>query len=250
MIRISGKTDTGILRDNNEDAFFISESPIGIFDQLIVVCDGMGGHSYGEVASRKAIEAVIEDLVNEPVDNPALILEQAVSMANLAVRKESESRGGQEIMGTTLVIAGIIGNHVYAANIGDSRLYLIDGNDYTITQISHDHTFVEEQVRLGLIERDSEEYEQQKNMITRAVGVYAEVEADQFELTLENNQYLLLCTDGLTNMVSDLVIKNLALDDSFELYHRVETMIDLANRNGGRDNVTLVLAHYTEEQTC
>ena len=175
---------------------------------------------------------------------------RAISMANLAVRKESENLGGQEIMGTTLVIAGIIGDHVYAANIGDSRLYLIDGTDFTITQISQDHTFVEEQVRMGLLERDSEEYEQQKNMITRAVGVYAEVEADQFELTLKNDQYLLLCTDGLTNMVSDLVIKNLALDDSFDLEHRVETFITLANRNGGRDNVTLVLAHYTEEQIC
>ena len=247
MIRIAGRTDTGILRTNNEDAFFISTEPVGIFDALIVVCDGMGGHSFGEVASRVCIEAVVEDLLSEPVDNPLLIIEQAVSMANLAVRKESERRGGTDIMGTTLVLAGIIGDRVYAANIGDSRLYLIGGKDYTITQISKDHTFVEEQVERGLLERDSEEYEKQKNMITRAVGVYAEVEADLYELTLSDDQYLLLCTDGLTNMVSDLLIKNLALDISFDLEKRVETLTALANRNGGRDNITVVLAHYLEE---
>ena len=89
--------------------------------------------------------------------------------------------------------------------------------------------------------------EKQKNMITRAVGVYAEVEADLYELTLSDDQYLLLCTDGLTNMVSDLLIKNLALDVSFDLEKRVETLTALANRNGGRDNITVVLAHYLEE---
>ena len=250
MLRIAGKTDQGLLRENNEDAFFISVEGVGVFDALAVVCDGMGGHSFGEVASRVCIEAIVSDLQEEPLDNPLLILEQAVSMANLAVRKESEKRGISGIMGTTLVVAGIIGDHVYAANVGDSRLYLIDGKEFTIQQVSKDHTFVEEQVKLGLLDRDSEEYEKQKNMITRAIGVYAEVEADMFELTLEDDQYLLLCTDGLTNMVSDLVIKNLALDSSFDLEKRVDTLADLANRNGGRDNITLILAHYLEEQAC
>ena len=246
MFKIYGKTDLGIVRSVNEDAFFYSASPVGIFDALLAVCDGMGGHSYGEVASSLCIRTAVEDIAEEPLDMPSVILDQAVSAANLAVRKESEKRRCYE-MGTTLVLAGISGSRVFAANVGDSRLYLIDGNDQTITQVTKDHSYVEEQVERGLLERGSYEYNCQKNMITRAIGVYAEVEADQFSFELRDNQYLLLCSDGLSNMVPDTVIKNLVLDDLFDLKRRVESLIRAANSAGGTDNITAVLARYTEE---
>ncbi len=240
-----GLTDKGRARQNNEDAFFTSQGPVGIFDCLMIVCDGMGGHSYGEIASGTCVSELVLYVRNAAVDNPAHILYEACCRANLAVLKESEERGNLE-MGTTLVMAGVIGKHVYIVNIGDSRLYLVDSGRFRIRQITKDHSFVEEQVEKGLMKRDSDEYRMQKNVITRAVGVYSEVEADEFELELSEGQYLLLCSDGLTNMVSDKVIKNLVLDDSFTLERRAETLVNEANRNGGKDNITVILYRYSE----
>lgn len=239
-MRITGKTDVGRTRKNNEDAFFVSAGPIGIFDRLMIVADGMGGHLFGEVASGTAIETFTGSIREAADDSPEFILETAVSLANLAVLKKAEELEAPG-MGTTLIAAGIIGDHVYAANVGDSRLYLINDNDNSVLQITKDHSYVEEQVEAGLMERGSEEYDAQKNVITRAIGTYSEVEPDLFDFTIQPNMYLLLCSDGLSNMVPDNVLKSLVLDTAFDLEKRADTLIERANANGGRDNITVII---------
>lgn len=239
-MNIYGKTDKGITRKNNEDSFFLTSGPAGVFDAFMVVCDGMGGHKLGEVASSTAVHAMVDSIEQEPDMNAAYVMEQAVSIANLEVRKASEEHRSFG-MGTTLVACGIQGQTAYVANVGDSRLYLLNRNDPSILQVTHDHSYVEEQVSRGLLARGSEEYNRQKNVITRAVGVYSEVEADQFEIDLQPGDYLLLCSDGLTNMVSDEEIKTIVLDESRSVEERVGALIDAANEYGGRDNITAVL---------
>lgn len=244
-MRILGRTDIGLKRKNNEDTFYASESPLGIFDAFMVVADGMGGYSYGEVASGRCVDSIVNYIKTAPVDFPQMILRRAIEAANARVRKEAQNLMSFG-MGTTCVAAGLINGHIYAANIGDSRLYLINAKDYTIKQITKDHSFVEEQVANGLMKRGSEEYESQKNVITRAVGIYEKVEPDLFDFDLKDGDYLLLCSDGLTNMLDDVVIKNLVLDDTFTLERRLDSLIDNANKNGGKDNITVVLLEKEE----
>ena len=169
-----------------------------------------------------------------------------VYAANLDVRKYSEANDGIDL-GTTLVICGIISGHAYVANVGDSRLYLLNRYAYSIRQITKDHSYVEEMVARGLMTRNSEEYMRQKSVITRAVGFFPETEPDLFDFSLEEGDMILLCSDGLTNMLKNVVIKYLALDDSFTLERRVDTLIDEANHMGGRDNITVILAEREDQ---
>ena len=242
---IFGKTDIGKLRKNNEDSFFASSGPVGNFEGLGIVCDGMGGHSYGEIASSTCVETVVSYIRSSPVENPDFVMGEAIYKANHQVKKKARELNARD-SGTTLVMAGIIDGTAYIANIGDSRAYVIDREDYSITQVTRDHSLVEEQVAMGLIERNSPEYEKHKNVITRAIGIFDEVEADYFRVEMKEGRYILLCSDGLTNMVPDMIIKNLVLDDTLPPMTRVESLIRLANENGGRDNITAVL--ITEEE--
>jgi len=240
-----GRTDTGMKRTNNEDSYFC-QAHVGMFDVLLMVADGMGGHSFGEVASSLAVSSVVDYIRNASLNMPGYILEHAISIANLNVRKESYILHSRA-MGTTLVIAGVVGNQVYIANVGDSRVYKLCKKDFSIEQITKDHSYVDELLAKGIITKDNPIYEEKKNVITRAIGVYAEVETDLFECTLDQGDLLLLCTDGLNNMVSDVLIKNLALDDSFTISKRVDTLIQTANNQGGKDNITVILYENKEE---
>lgn len=241
-----GKSDIGRLRDMNEDSFYVSPGPVGVFERLFIVCDGMGGQDYGEVASALCVKTLVEFIAAAPMNMPLFIMEQAINEANLAVRKEAE-RLHSNNMGTTLVMAGVISGHVYIMNVGDSRLYLLNQYAFSIRQVTRDHSYVEEMVHRGLMSRDSEAYRKNKHVITRAIGVYREVEPDSFEIEMTEGDLLLLCSDGLSNMVNNMVMKNLALDQSFGLEKRVDTLILEANRSGGRDNITVILAECEEE---
>ncbi len=245
-MKIAARTDIGLSRELHEDCYFVSETPVGMFEKLLIVSDGMGGHDAGEVASRMAVDAVVSYLETASINMPLFTLEQAVYAANLEVRKYSEANDGIDL-GTTLVICGIISGHAYVANVGDSRLYLLNRYAYSIRQITKDHSYVEEMVARGLMTRNSEEYMRQKQVITRAVGFFPETEPDLFDFGLEEGDMILLCTDGLTNMLKNVVIKNLALDDSFTLEKRADTLIDEANRMGGRDNITVILAEREDQ---
>ncbi len=239
-MRAAGRTDKGIRRENNEDAFFLSEEPVGIFESLFVVCDGMGGHSFGEVASEIAVREFVNAVREAPLDRPEFILDQAIASANLEVKKASEERKYVK-MGTTIVNAGIINGHVYAANIGDSRLYRLNYKKRSITQVTKDHSFVEEMVAQGKMVRGSEEYLRQKHIITRVLGFYSETYADFFDFELESGDMLLLCSDGLSNMVENRMLLGLSFDENFTLDKRVETLIHTANMHGGKDNITAIL---------
>lgn len=242
---IRASSDAGKVRTLNEDYYFISESPVGVFDALMVLSDGMGGYEAGEVASRLSVEEAVRVISDSPMNMPLFILEQAVNAANLAVRRYSASHLNIE-MGATLVVCGIINGWAYVMNVGDSRLYLLNSISFNIRQITKDHSYVEEMVERGLMKRNSPEYAEHQHAITRAVGFFPEIQADAFEFPLEEGDYLLLCSDGLSNMLKNIVIKNLALDTSFSLEKRVQTMIEEANRQGGKDNITVILAD-TEE---
>ncbi|MBR3036764.1 MAG: Stp1/IreP family PP2C-type Ser/Thr phosphatase [Lachnospiraceae bacterium] len=240
-----GKTDKGRKRTNNEDSFFLA-APFGMFDAFMAVADGMGGHSYGEVASSLAISVIVDYLQNAPVNMPGYLLEQAIEKANRVVYKKSvelETMG----MGTTIVLAAAVGRDIFIANVGDSRAYYVDPKKYTIKQITKDHSYVEEMVEKGLMKRGSEEYERSKNVITRAVGTLPKVRTDLFEQRMRRGSYLLLCTDGLSGMVQDIIIKNLILDETFPMERKVDSLIYTANERGGKDNITVVLYQAEED---
>ena len=237
MISAYGKTDRGVVRGSNQDA--CAHAVLGPKRAWGVVCDGMGGHSFGEVASSVCIQALTESIRTAYDTSPVFVLEQAINSANLEVRKASD-RLRSNGMGTTLVMAAVQDRTAYIANIGDSRLYVISREAGTITQITRDHSLVEEQVAKGLLDRNSRLYSSQKNVITRAVGVYSEPDPDFFEVQIEDDTIFLLCSDGLTNVVSDReimdeVIKGGTPDNCCE--RLVETVL----RRGAPDNVTVVL---------
>lgn len=230
-------TDTGISRDMNQDYFFASDTAVGNLPNLYIVADGMGGHKAGEYASRYTIERIVASVSRNPGDEPVAVLKAAIDKANellIMEAREDESKYG---MGTTVVAATIFGNKMIVANVGDSRLYVI-GNG--IRQITRDHSLVEEMVRMGGMDADQAKEHPDKNIITRAIGASDSVEPDFFEVELEKNDLVLMCSDGLTNMVDDKDIGQILLDQT-SLESQVITLINTANRNGGRDNITVII---------
>ena len=230
-------TDAGISREMNQDYFFASDTAVGNLPNLYIVADGMGGHKAGEYASRYTIERIVASVARNNGDEPVAVLRAAIDKANellIMEAREDESKYG---MGTTVVAATIIGNKMIVANVGDSRLYVI-GNG--IRQITRDHSLVEEMVRMGGMDADQAKEHPDKNIITRAIGASESVEPDFFEVELEKNDLVLLCSDGLTNMVDDKEIGQILLDQT-SLESQVITMINTANRNGGRDNITVII---------
>lgn len=236
-----GLTDPGCVRKQNQDAYRIEQLDQGTL--LCVVCDGMGGAKSGNVASTLAVEVFVEEIRRcwkpgmEP-DRIVQMLRSAVKLANFTVFDQAAQFEEFSGMGTTLVAATVEGDTLYAANIGDSRLYLIEKGG--IRQVTKDHSFVEEMVSIGQMERESKEYKQQKNIITRAVGIEKKVEADFFEVGLKQGDYLLLCSDGLSNMVDNSSLFRLVLFPG-TLHMKAKSLVALANQNGGKDNIAVVL---------
>lgn len=231
-------TDAGKRRDINEDYVFSSETAVGKLKNLFIVADGMGGHKAGEYASKTAVEtmtACIRDNDSGPV---AGVIKKAIGEANKKILKESIIDIEKEGMGTTIVAATIQDDKLIAANVGDSRLYIV--NERSIRQITLDHSLVEEMVRSGRIARSEAKNHPDKNKITRAVGVFPKVDADFFEVTIVPGDMILLCTDGLTNMVEDEEIRRIILSQR-DIAEKTMMLIETANKNGGMDNITALL---------
>lgn len=237
-------TDVGKVREMNQDYVYATDKPVGKLPNLLVVADGMGGHKAGDFASKYTVEVLEREIRTSAEERPETIIVNAVQMAN---RKLIEAAGKDiklEGMGTTLVVATVINHMLYFANVGDSRLYVINKE---IRQLSKDHSLVEEMVRLGGINEEEAKHHPDKNIITRAIGIKARVEADFFEYRLKNGDVILMCTDGLCNMVDD--------DEIFQIVHNardiveaVENLIKKANEYGGKDNIGVVIAEpYSEE---
>ena len=216
----------------------VKDKPVGPFPNLLVVADGMGGHKAGDFASKYTVKVVHEELEKTELDKPEEILKSIVSVANHKLIQAAQSDVKLEGMGTTLVIATVIGNTLYFSNVGDSRLYLIGDK---IKQLSKDHSLVEEMVRLGGIKAEEAKNHPDKNIITRAMGVKEEVEADIYEYRLKKGDMILMCTDGLSNMVEDEDMFDI-VKGARDIVEAVQMLIEKANSNGGRDNIGVVLA--------
>lgn len=231
-------TDIGRKRELNEDYIYTSGQPIGVLPNLFIVADGMGGHKAGDYASMHTVDRFVE-VIRELGEEHGVqdAINEAVTDANAYIYQRSRENSNLSGMGTTLVLATCIGNEAIVANIGDSRLYLV--ND-AMTQITRDHSLVEEMVTLGGIDREMARNHPDKNIITRAVGVKEKVAADFFEVDLTKGDKLLLCSDGLTNMLRDEEIYQI-IQENKELEQAAKALIDAANENGGRDNIAVVL---------
>lgn len=231
-------TDVGQSRTTNQDYVYLSKDAVGALPNLLIVADGMGGHKAGEVASERAVLSVVESVKRSDKKDLVSIIEEAIAYANTELMKLSSSDIKFEGMGTTMVLATIEGDNMYVANVGDSRLYLIDDE---IHQITRDHSFVEAMVSLGELDKESARNHSQKNIITRAIGVAPDTTADYFEVQLKSGNIVLMCSDGLTNMVDDIQIKNI-IGTGEHIEDIVHTLIDTANSNGGKDNIAVLLA--------
>lgn len=231
-------TDVGRRREMNQDYMFTSETAVGKLPNLFVVADGMGGHKAGEYASKFTVDTMVEFIKNTESEEPVAAIRQALKEANRLLLKEAQADDSKAGMGTTVVAATLLDKTLYAANVGDSRLYVL--NRDAITQITRDHSLIEEMIRLGEMDKAEAKDHPDKNIITRAVGVAAELAIDFFEIEIDSGDMVLLCTDGLTNMVEDEDIRRIVLSQR-DIVERTEKLIETANQNGGRDNITVVL---------
>ena len=241
-------TDTGITRDMNQDYYFSSDTPVGNLPNLYIVADGMGGHKAGDYASRYTIERIVASVMRSGLQEPVAILKGAIRKANELLVDESKEDESKRGMGTTVVIATIMEDKMIVANVGDSRLYVVGSS---MRQVTRDHSLVNEMVRLGEINAAEARIHPDKNIITRAIGASATVEADFFEVDLEKDSQILMCTDGLTNMVRDEEIFRI-MNGEETLEEKAEILVRTANANGGRDNITVMIIRpfLDEEKEC
>lgn len=238
MLKTFSKTDIGRKRKLNQDAVYTSEQPVGNLKNLFLVADGMGGHNAGDYASKMTLETMVEHIAGSRETNPAKILEDAIATANTLVRNMAGQNPELEGMGTTVVAASCEGETLHVANVGDSRLYII--REGKIHQVTRDHSWVEEMVRRGGLGREEARNHPDKNIITRAVGAEDTVRIDFFTVGLEEGDMILMCTDGLTNMLEDEEILNI-LKISRDIVEMAEELVRAANEKGGRDNISVIL---------
>lgn len=234
-------TDVGVKRKMNQDFVYASDQPVGNLSNLFIVADGMGGHNAGDLASRYTVETMVDYIEGAEEKRPIPLLEGAVEAANRKVMEKAMTDKSLEGMGTTVVAATVLDDCLYVANVGDSRLYILDD---TIHQITRDHSLVEEMVRAGQLNREEARNHPEKNVITRAVGVKNKIRIDFFDVGLYPGDKFLLCTDGLTNMVEDEDIYALVRKEA-SLETAARRLVAAANRNGGKDNISVVLVEPT-----
>lgn len=239
-MEISSATSIGRVRPLNEDSYFVSQpDPSGTV--LAVVADGMGGHNAGEVASSRAVGTVQKDVLGQCEKNAKDKLLNAVENANREIYEMSRNRKNLSGMGTTVTACVATKNSVIAVQVGDSRLYLMRGSE--ITQITKDHSLVEMLVESGKITKDEARCHPQKNIITRAVGTDETVVADTYEFATETGDVILLCSDGLVNMVEDEEILSV-MKQSETLNDAANQLVAAAEEAGGTDNITVILIKY------
>ena len=215
----SGKTDTGIKRNNNQDSIFFSDTPVGPLPNLYIVADGMGGHRAGDKASRMAIDITVDFIEKSTIENPVALLKRAMLFVNNEIYKAACADPDLNGMGTTMVAAVAQDGKLYVANVGDSRLYAIGGE---IRQITMDHSLVEELIRKGELER-------KKGRMP-----------DFFEIDINTEEKYLLCSDGLSNMVEDDEIRDIVSEED-DLDRIAQELVNRANYYGGSDNISVII---------
>ena len=233
-----GMTDIGRKRKVNQDYLFFSDEPVGCFPNLYIVADGMGGHKAGDKASSYAVDRFVELARKETKELPFLVMERILNEVNEEVYALSCKEEQYSGMGTTIVVATVADKTAYIMNVGDSRLYYFDEK---LHQVTMDHSLVEELVRAGEINREESRNHPQKNIITKAVGVAGNVQPDFFIVDMKEESSLLLCSDGLTNMVDDEKLEEILSGNGTE-EEMAEKCIEEALFYGGLDNIAVVIA--------
>ncbi len=246
---VYGITDTGCVRELNEDSYVIKGFTNGKEPGFCVVADGMGGHNAGEVASRLAVDFITESLSDILIgDGSADIpkrINDALNNANESIYKMSCEDSSRSGMGTTAVICAFSGGEGYIANIGDSRAYACRLNE--IYQITVDHSVVEEMVASGSITKEEARMHPQKNIITRAVGSEITTKADIFEYEYKPGDSIIMCSDGLSGMIDDnVILKTVQEYDNSKTI--AEKLCGFAKENGGLDNITVIVIRIVEEE--
>ena len=250
LVEVYGKSDIGKLRELNEDSFEIRGFKDGTLSGVCVLADGMGGHNAGEVASRMAASLICDDLEDSisEQDNSLIAkkIAAAIDFANSEIYNMSIKNSAQAGMGTTTIVAFVKEGLVRIANIGDSRAYLI--SDTVMRKITIDHSIVEELVQSGSITRAEARNHPDKNIITRAVGSEKYVDADFYDYAPVGGEIIILCSDGLTEMLREKEIKAI-VNDSDNISKAVDTLIDEANKRGGIDNITVIALQFKKEES-
>jgi len=236
----SAKTHKGLVRKKNEDYFFVDENK-----GLYVIADGMGGHNGGELASRMAVEYVAENFIiaaDNHVKKSELdkLVKKIVQKSNEYVYQKSKENSELEGMGTTLTLAVLRNDRVHLYHVGDSRAYMISSGE--IKQLTTDHTLVEVLLKNGDITEEEAKNHPKKHIITRAIGSEELIIPDMYEYKIVEEDLLILCTDGVTNHIEEHEMLEIFRDKSLD--ESCDTIIDLANERGGRDNITLIALKY------
>ena len=240
MIKAYAKSDVGKVREMNQDYYYISNSLDEV--QLYILADGMGGYNGGEIASKIAVETAKNYIENnfkeieKDRDSIIQLLGSSMEYANMVVYEKSQEKPELHGMGTTLEICLIYNNKVYIGHIGDSRIYRI--RKEFIRKLTQDHSYVQKLVKEGKITKEQAEVHPQKNMLTRALGCNAFVEPDVMVKGFLKDDILVMCSDGLTNMVKTEIIYQ---DASKNIEQAPKELVRIANENGGKDNVTVVI---------
>ncbi|SCH55261.1 MULTISPECIES: Stp1/IreP family PP2C-type Ser/Thr phosphatase [Suilimivivens] len=237
MIKSFSVTDIGRKRKLNQDFVYSSDEAVGNLKNVYIVADGMGGHQAGDYASKCTVETMVREIKGCFEQSPIRILSRAIRIANDQVRRKAREDESLYGMGTTVVAATVLGKYLQVANVGDSRLYIINEE---VRQITRDHSLVEEMVRMGGLDREAARNHPDKNIITRAIGARDTIEIDFFHEELKSGDLILMCSDGLTNMLEDEEIGRI-LKTPGTIEERAERLIDAANQNGGRDNIAVIL---------
>lgn len=247
-MQIAYQSSTGKIRDKNEDAVGAFKNQTGLI--LALITDGIGGNNAGEVASQMVVThmgAAFETTSISSLDKIETWFENQLAKENTAIIDESNTDTRLHGMGTTIVATLIDGKQSLIANIGDSRGYVYSNGQFT--QITEDHSYVNELVKHGDITPDQAKTNPYKNIITKSLGINNDSAADFKPYTAQPGDQILLCTDGLTNMVDDADIeKILSMDE--ELQTKCDMLVSLANQNGGLDNITVLIAQYDSEVTA
>lgn len=249
---MAARCDVGQVRKMNQDTIFSSTDPVGLLPNLYVVADGMGGHRAGDLASAEAVRYFVKYIEENSAkaDDIEQLLKEALTQANRHVYELALSSEDYEGMGTTFLAATICGDSLHVINVGDSRMYVLNHageRPMSLQRITEDHSIVEMMVRQGVLTEEEARVHPQKNMITRAVGTEKEVEIDTFCVDIKELIRVLLCSDGLTNMVTDLEILS-ALSDATDVEETADKLVNIANDNGGKDNISVIVIDLTGEE--
>jgi serine/threonine protein phosphatase PrpC len=246
-MKFAAITDKGMIRPNNEDNYQII-SGYGNKPSFFIIADGMGGHSSGEIASKIAVDIAENHIKNadNKLNNEEEIIELINTIiidADIEIQNSSSKGQNTKGMGTTFIIMIIVNNMAYIGHIGDSRVYIISNR--AINRITTDHSFVEELLKSGTITKKQADNHPKRNLITRALGHIEDEKADVYKVLLEKNDVLLMCTDGLTNKVTEEEILKETLKNKIP-YDICRNLVDKANERGGEDNITVIVTKLND----